>query len=68
MHRVIAGAMCDVLQILRSTYYYEAKTRENDDEELTTLVVDIFKKSRNIYGQRKTQNMISRLYKSTKKM
>jgi len=36
--------MCDVLQIPRSTYYYEAKHRDNNDEELTTLIVDIFKK------------------------
>jgi putative transposase len=45
--------MCDVLQIARSTYYYEAKIRDNQDEELTALIIDIFKKSRDNYGQRK---------------
>jgi putative transposase len=45
--------MCDVLQIARSTYYYEAKIRDDQDEELTTLIIDIFKKSRDNYGQRK---------------
>ena len=45
--------MCDVLQLPRSTYYYEAKIRDNQDEELTKLIIDIFKKSRDNYGQRK---------------
>ena len=46
--------MCDVLQIPRSTYYYKAKERENNDDIITKLIVQIFKDSRNIYGQRKS--------------
>src|SRR5690625_5194904 len=53
--------MCDVLQIPRSTYYYEAKNRENNDEELTTLIIDIFKKNRDIYGQRKIKKELEKL-------
>src|SRR5699024_2088305 len=53
--------MCDVLQIPRSTYYYESKNRENNDKELTTLIVDIFKKSRSIYGQRKIKKELGKL-------
>ena len=53
--------MCNVLQIPRSTYYYEAKNHEYNDEELTTLIVDIFKKSRNIYGQRKIKKELAKL-------
>ncbi|WP_156947741.1 IS3 family transposase [Virgibacillus alimentarius] len=60
-HKYSVSAMCDVLQIPRSTYYYEAKSRENNDEELTTLVVDIFKKSRSIYGQRKIKKELEKL-------
>jgi len=45
--------MCDVLQIARSTYYYEAKIRDNQDEELTKLIIGIFKNSLDNYGQRK---------------
>jgi putative transposase len=45
--------MCDALQIARSTYYYETKIRDDQDEGLTTLITDIFKKSRDNYGQRK---------------
>jgi len=44
--------MCKVLQLPRSTYYYEAKV--NPDEcNLATKIVDIFKASRNNYGTRK---------------
>src|SRR5699024_4480863 len=53
--------MCNVLQIPRSTYYYEAKNREYRDEELTTIIDDIFKKSRNIYSQRKIKNELAKL-------
>src|SRR5699024_12546607 len=34
-------------------YYYKAKERENNDDIITKLIVQIFKDSRNIYGQRK---------------
>lgn len=53
--------MCTVLQLPRSTYYYEAQIRDNNDEELTTLVVNVFKKSRNIYGQRKIKRELKKL-------
>ncbi|KGX86421.1 transposase [Pontibacillus halophilus JSM 076056 = DSM 19796] len=47
--------MCDVLQIPRSTYYYEAKVRQRKQEEeaLTKQVTDIFHRSRQNYGTRK---------------
>src|SRR5699024_1225885 len=60
-HKYSVSAMCDVLEIPRSTYYYEAKDRENQDEELTDLIVDIFKKNRNIYGQRKIKKELAKL-------
>lgn len=44
--------MCAVLQIPRSTYYYEA-VQKRDDSEMTTEVADIFQSSRNNYGTRK---------------
>ena len=46
--------MCEVLQISRSTYYYEAKERDTkEEEELTKLIVKIFKENRRVFGQRK---------------
>lgn len=44
--------MCKVLQIPRSTYYYESKAKESTDE-ITPKVIEIFKVSRNNYGTRK---------------
>ncbi|HED0876551.1 TPA: IS3 family transposase, partial [Campylobacter jejuni] len=60
-HKYSVSAMCAVLQLPRSTYYYEAKIRENNEEELTNMVVDIFKNSRNIYGQRKIKKELEKL-------
>src|SRR5690625_4384616 len=53
--------MCDVLQIPRSTYYYQAKERENNDDTITKLIVQIFKDSRDIYGQRKIKKELQKL-------
>lgn len=44
--------MCDVLQIPRSTFYYEAKERPQEDD-MTVPIVEIFEKNRNAYGTRK---------------
>jgi putative transposase len=44
--------MCDVLQIARSTFYYETKEQAKKDE-VTEAVVDIFRRNRNAYGTRK---------------
>ena len=52
--------MCKVLQIPRSTYYYEAKIRDNQDEALTNLIITIFKNSRDIYGQRKIKKELEK--------
>lgn len=51
-HKYSVSAMCEVLQIPRSTYYYEAKAKP-DETELTASIVDIFAASRNNYGTRK---------------
>lgn len=44
--------MCDVLQIARSTFYYEAKEQGNE-VEIIAAVVEIFHKNRKVYGTRK---------------
>lgn len=44
--------MCKVLQIPRSTYYYESKDK-TDESSLVNEIIDIFKSSRNNYGTRK---------------
>jgi putative transposase len=44
--------MCKVLQLKRSTYYYEAKERASEDD-ITSGVIEIFQASRQNYGTRK---------------
>ncbi|CAM3158153.1 Transposase [Paenibacillus sediminis] len=44
--------MCEVLQIARSTFYYEAKEKDKEDE-VTTAIVEIFHTNRKAYGTRK---------------
>ncbi|MEK5230325.1 IS3 family transposase [Lysinibacillus sp. FSL K6-0232] len=51
-HKYSISAMCKVLQIPRSTYYYEAKERVSEDP-VTSDVIDIFHASRQNYGTRK---------------
>lgn len=50
--------MCDVLQIPRSSYYYQVKKCEDDarhveEAELQQAIYVIFKKSRDNYSTRK---------------
>ena len=44
--------MCRVLQVNRSTYYYEAKSAP-DESELISNIMEIFENSRHNYGTRK---------------
>ncbi|MBU9713454.1 IS3 family transposase [Evansella tamaricis] len=59
-HKYSISAMCDVLQLPRSTYYYEATIRDTQDEDLSNLIVKIFRDSRNIYGQRKIKQELQK--------
>jgi putative transposase len=45
--------MCDVLQIARSTFYYDAQEQAAAEDEITEAIVDIFHKNRRAYGTRK---------------
>ena len=60
MHKYPISAMCDVLQIPRSTYILLSKERKNNDAEIVKLVVQIFKNSRNIYGQIKIKKELEK--------
>ena len=51
-HKYSVSAMCRVLQVNRSSYYYEAKQKPNEPE-LSSEIIEIFKASRNNYGTRK---------------
>ena len=58
-HKYSVSAMCKVLQVSRSTYYYEAK-QKTDESGLTAAIIDIFKASRNNYGTRKIKQELSK--------
>jgi len=49
--------MCDVLQIARSSFYYEAKEQVKEDE-LTEAIMKIFHKNRKAYGTRKIKTKL----------
>ena len=51
-HKYSVSAMCRVLQVNRSSYYYEAKQLP-DESGLASGIKEIFCKSRNNYGTRK---------------
>lgn len=52
--------MCLVLQVPRSTYYYESKAKKTTDE-ITPRVIQIFRASRNNYGTRKIKVELKKL-------
>lgn len=51
--------MCKVLNIPRSTYYYESKFKPKSVDPITDDVIRVFKSSRNNYGTRKIKNELS---------
>ena len=55
-HKYSVSAMCRVLQVNRSTYYYEAK-KKPDESSLVSDIIGIFKASRNNYGTRKIKKI-----------
>ena len=53
--------MCNVLQLSRATYYYEAKQSQDTVDELSPLVKEIFRESRQNYGTRKIKVELQKL-------
>ncbi|MEC0668157.1 IS3 family transposase, partial [Priestia flexa] len=58
-HKYSISAMCKVLQLPRSTYYYEAKERKNEDD-ITSDIIEIFHQSRQNYGARKIKHELKK--------
>ena len=61
-HKYSVSAMCRVLKVNRSTYYYEAKVRP-DESELVSDITEIFESSRHKYGTRKIKKELEKLGK-----
>lgn len=56
-HRYSVSAMCRVLQVNRSTYYYESKQKP-DESGLASEITEIFRASRSNYGTRKIKKAL----------
>ncbi len=52
-HKYSVSAMCAVLKLPRSTYYYEAREMKQTEDEMTPLIKEIFRRNRQTYGTRK---------------
>ena len=52
--------MCQVLNVSRSTYYYESKPKKNESQ-LVTDIVEVFRRSRNNYGTRKIKHELNKM-------
>jgi putative transposase len=52
--------MCNVLDLSRSTYYYESKER-NSEDDVTHAIIEIFEKNRKVYGTRKIKVELMKL-------
>lgn len=59
VHKYSVSAMCDVLNISRATYYYEAKEKP-DESLLIASIKEIFRQSRNNYGTRKIKKELKK--------
>lgn len=59
-HKYSVSAMCRVLQINRSTYYYEAASRPAEDE-VEQAVIKIFEDNQRVYGTRKIKAELKKL-------
>ncbi|MEK5231751.1 IS3 family transposase [Lysinibacillus sp. FSL K6-0232] len=65
-HKYSVSAMCAVLEIKRSTYYYHAdlsgeRAKKAEDAALSKEIARIFKASRNNYGTRKIKKELMKL-------
>lgn len=58
-HKYSISATCIVLQIPRSTYYYESKKKQNETE-LAKQIKEIFTASRRNYGTRRIKHELKR--------
>jgi predicted transcriptional regulator len=59
-HKYSIPALCKILKITRSTFYYESQLGEATDET-PQAIVDIFKENKSNYGTRKIKEELRKL-------
>ncbi|MGF9801087.1 IS3 family transposase [Brevibacillus agri] len=52
-HKYPISAMCKILQVNRSTYYYESNEQSSVDDEVEQAIIRIFGENQRVYGARK---------------
>lgn len=52
-HKYPVSVMCKILQVNRSTYYYESKEPSSADDEVEQAIIRIFEENQRVYGARK---------------
>jgi len=52
-HKYPVSAMCEILNVNRSSYYYESKKQPSTDDEVEQAVIRIFEENQRVYGARK---------------
>ncbi|WP_144083851.1 IS3 family transposase [Brevibacillus panacihumi] len=52
-HKYPISAMCKILQVNRSTYYYENNEQSSVDDEVEQAIIRIFEENQRVYGARK---------------
>jgi len=51
--------MCDILGVLRSTYYKTISNRDQENHDLTGKFLEIYNESKRRYGAPKTHHLLS---------
>ncbi|WP_221935134.1 IS3 family transposase [Brevibacillus sp. LEMMJ03] len=52
-HKYPISAMCKILQVNRSTYYYESNEQSSVNDEVEQAIIRIFEENQRVYGARK---------------
>lgn len=62
-HKYSVSAMCDVLELPRSTYYYkpDSSSLTAEEQRVEDAILEIFRASRNNYGTRKIKVELAKL-------
>lgn len=52
--------MCTILQVNRSTYYYENSQQSSSDDEVELAIIRIFEENQRVYGTRKIKAVLQK--------
>ncbi|MGZ0052629.1 IS3 family transposase [Brevibacillus gelatini] len=59
-HKYSVSAMCTILQVNRSTYYYENSQHSSSEDEVEQAIIRIFEENQRVYGTRKIKAILQK--------